>query len=121
MTHCCVFIGAQSIHSCHSLPEKERNTRSDATSWAHGAEWQQEQPFDQNCEMGLRKANDETIPIFPNQLGESGASYQGQAAVEATVWLNGPHGCYVKQFRVERLSNDTENYIKKNFAWLFWN
>lgn len=61
--------------------------------------------------MELRKANNETIPILPNQLGESGASYQGQAAVEATVWQNGPHGCYVNQFRVERFSRNTENYV----------
>lgn len=70
------------------------------SSWS--MEWQQERAFDQNCEMELRKANNETIPILPNQLRESGASYQGQAAAEATEWQNGPHGCYVKQFSVER-------------------
>lgn len=71
MTQRCVFIGAQSIHSCHSLAGKKKcNTPSVATLWAHGAEWQQEQPFDQNFEMEFRKANNETIPFLPNQLGK---------------------------------------------------
>lgn len=116
MTHCWVFFGAQSIHSCHSLPEKEHNTRLDATSWAHGAEWQQEQPFDQNCEMELGKANNETIPLRPNQLGKKGALYQGQAAVEATLWQNGLHECYVKRYRVGRFR---KLCLKRTFAFFF--
>lgn len=65
------------LHRCtkySQLPlitsEKKCNTRSDATSWAHGAEWQQERSFDQNCEIELRKANNETIPNLPDQLGK---------------------------------------------------
>lgn len=36
--HCCRFIAAHGIHSCHTLPEDEHYSFLDATSWAHRAE-----------------------------------------------------------------------------------
>lgn len=105
----------------HYQSEREReesNTRSDATLWAHGVEWQRERTFDQNSEMELRKANNETIPILPNQLGKKVGHCIKQALVQIhRLTLFGPHGCYVKQLRVENLHTDCCNIYIRNISF----
>ncbi len=76
-THCCPFIAAQGIHSCHSLPEDELKSSLEllhelieqkVTAWTG---------------LWLKlNANDETNPFSPNQLVIFGATYQWQAAAE---------------------------------------
>lgn len=139
------FNAAQGIHSCHSLPEDEHNSNLDATPWAHRAESDSKnKPLIKMVKWSPLMPTMTQFP-FPKSISKIGASYQRQAAAEATEWQNGPLGMLCRcqsewhgksfsslglcEFSAEVCSNQVINmtYIEitcscygRSWKWIYW-